>query len=448
MLLITNAHLVTWEKPNRILADHAVAIDGARITALGEQNELLARFPEAERVDAGGQLVMSGNICAHTHFYGAFSRGLALPGAAPQNFVEILHKLWWRLDRALDAEGIYYSALVCLLDAIRHGTTTLIDHHASPNAIDGSLDIIARAVDESGLRAALCYEVTDRNGQSGAQAGIHENLRFIERVRREKPAGGRILAHFGLHAGLTLSEETLAACRTAAPQDAGFHLHLAEGAADQDDSLQKTGLRLVDRLDHHGILGARTIAAHGVHLDAVEITHLAQTGTWLLHQPRSNMNNAVGTAPVEAMQRAGVKVCLGNDGFSNAMWEEWKAAYLVQKMEHGDPRRMPGDVVAEMAIYQNAALASQVFGEPLGVIAPGALADLIFVDYHPFTPLTADNLPWHILFGFHESMVTATMVAGKLLMYQRKLLILDEEAITRRALESARQTWQRFAQNT
>ncbi|RIK16429.1 MAG: hypothetical protein DCC52_17715, partial [Chloroflexi bacterium] len=126
-----------------------------------------------EILDARGKLVMPGNICAHTHFYGAFARGMALPpGPPPKNFPEILQKLWWRIDRALTLEDSKYSALVCLVDAIKHGTTTLIDHHASPNAIDGSLDAIADAVNESGLRACLCYEVTDRNGVGGANAGI------------------------------------------------------------------------------------------------------------------------------------------------------------------------------------------------------------------------------------------------------------------------------------
>ena len=148
-------------------------------------------YPEAERLDARGQYVMPGNICAHTHFYGAFARGMAIPGPAPKDFPEILAKLWWPLDKSLTEADVRASAEVMLVEAIRHGTTTLIDHHASPNAIDGSLDSIADAVDHSGLRAVLCYEVTDRDGEQKAQAGIRENVRFIDRVRQEKPAEGR-----------------------------------------------------------------------------------------------------------------------------------------------------------------------------------------------------------------------------------------------------------------
>jgi cytosine/adenosine deaminase-related metal-dependent hydrolase len=158
------------------------------------------------------------------------------------------------------------------------------------------------------------------------------------------------------------------------------------------------------------------------------------------------MNNGVGAAPIESLVRAGVRVALGNDGFSNAMWEEWKTAYLLHKAWHRDPRRMPGDLVAEIGAYNNAALASQFFpGAPLGVLAQGAHADLILVDYHPTTLLTAGNLPWHILFGFHESMVTTTIVAGQILMQDRRLLTLDEAEITARARALVPGVWQRYA---
>jgi putative selenium metabolism protein SsnA len=443
-MLITNATLITWENPNRILPDHALLIKDGKIDRLGPQAQMLADFPAEERLDAGGQYVMPGNICAHTHFYGAFSRGMAIPGASPEDFPQILEKLWWPLDKSLNLEDVRYSALVCLADAIRHGTTTLVDHQASPNAIAGSLDVIADAVDVSGLRASLCYEVTDRDGPERAQAGIQENVRFIERVRREKPAGGRLSALFGLHASLTLSDETLDACRSAAPDGTGFHVHVAEGIADEYDSLAKSGLRVVDRLHKHGILGPDTLVAHAVHVDAREIFLLAESGAWVSHQPRSNMNNAVGVAPVESFLRAGIKVCMGNDGFLNAQWEEWKAAYMVHKLWNLDPRRMNGYDVVQMAIYNNAAFAGRLFGAPVGVIQPGALADLIFVDYHPFTPLTAGNLPWHILFGFHESMITTTMVSGKLLMRNHELLTLDEPAIAAQAMKLSTAVWDKY----
>jgi len=446
-MLIVNGKLITWEANNRILEGYAVRVQADRITDVAPQAALEKKYPNEERLDAHGQLVMPGNICAHTHYYGAFARGLAIPGAPPAEFPEILRKLWWPLDLSLDEEGVRISTLVCLVDAIRHGTTTLIDHHASPNFIDGSLDVIADAVEQAGVRSSLCYEVTDRNGASGMRAGIRENVRMIERTRREPVANGMVKATFGLHAGLTLSDSSLDACCQAAPENSGFHIHIAEHESDEEDALAKSGIRAVNRLRTRCILGPRTIAAHCVHIDRREQELLAETGTFVTHQPRSNMNNGVGVADVESLLASGIPVCLGNDGFSNAMWEEWTAAYLVHKVWRRDPRRMNGFDVARMAIYNNARLAGVFWPDaPLGVLSAGAYADIIFVDYHPFTPMSTGNLPWHILFGFHESMVTMTMAGGKVLMKDHQLLTLDEAQIAARGREIAPQIWERYQQ--
>ena len=445
-MLITNGRIVTFGQANEIIEKGAVRIEGALITDVGDAARLKAAHPEDEIVDAGGQLVMPGNICGHTHFYGAFARGMAIPGDPPRDFPEILGKLWWRLDRALLEEDVKYSALVCLVDAIKHGTTTLIDHHASPSAIDGSLDLIAEAVTGAGLRASLCYEVTDRNGRDEARTGIAENVRFAKSLIPNPES--RLSASFGLHASLTLSDETLTDCVAAAGDlGSGFHIHAAEGIADQEDSLRRSGKRVIERLHDAGILGPKSILAHCIHVDAWEMEILRDTGTWVTHQPRSNMNNAVGVAPVETMLRGGVKVGMGNDGFSNNMWAEWKAAYLVHKLWHGDPRRANGYDIMQMAVTNNAALARVFWPDaPVGELSPGAYADLILVDYHPFTQLTAGNLPWHILFGFEASAVTSTMVAGKWLMRDRELLTLDEAAITAKARELSTQTWKRYVE--
>jgi putative selenium metabolism protein SsnA len=443
-MLITHANLITWERPNRILEDHALYIENGLIREIAPTAEMEQRYPQAERLDARGQWVMPGNICAHTHFYGAFARGLAIPGSAPRNFYEILQKLWWPLDQALDEESVRLSALVCLIDAIKHGTTTLFDHHASPNFIEGSLTAIGEEVERAGLRAVLCYEVTDRYGEEKARQAIAENVRFIEATRHSSLLRGT----FGLHAPLTLSSRTLEAALQAAPQGTGFHIHLAESTDDRRTILSREHLPPALWLQHLGILGPRTIVAHAIHLDESEIEALIESGAWVSHQPRSNMNNGVGVAAIEKMLRSGIRVCLGNDGFSNAMWEEWMTAYLLHKVAHLDPRRMNGYDLVEIAVYSNAGLASLFFPQqPPGRLTPGAAADLIFVDYHPYTPLTAENLPWHILFGFRESMVTTTIVAGKVLMQDRRLLTLDEEAISARARAIAPRVWARYRQH-
>lgn len=447
-MIIKNTRIITWEKENRILEGYAVLISGQRIARIAPETKLLAEFPEEEIVDAGGQYLMPGLICTHTHFYGVFSRGLGIPGSAPSEFEEILKKLWWPLDQSLDLEDVKICAQVCMIDAIKHGTTLLFDHHASPNAIEGSLDSIADAFNTSGLRGVVCYEVTDRGGESKANAGIQENARMISRVMRGNNLDGKLAAMFGLHASLTLSDKTLDACREAVSDDSGFHIHAAEHQVDEFDSLEKYGLRVIDRLEKHQLLGPKSIVAHGVHMDMREAELMAETGTWLSHQPRSNMNNAVGLGNVESMMRLGVKVCMGNDGFSNAMWDEWRSCYLAHKLNQKDPRVMNGSSVIQMGVYRNSELAQEYFGKQsrLGVIQKGAQADLILVDYDPITELTPGNLPWQILFGFRDSMVTMTMVAGKILMKDRKLTTIDEESINATARESSRRVWNRYKQ--
>lgn len=438
-MIIKNGKLITWETENQILEDVELLIQDGKIKEIGPG--LTEAHPEEEVVDAGGQYVMPGNICAHTHFYGAFARGMGIPGDAPKDFPEILEKLWWPLDMALDEDGVRYSALVFAVDAIKNGTTTLFDHHASPSFIDGSLDVIGDVLLDAGLRGVLCYEVTDRNGKEGAKKGIDENVRFIK-----KAAGiDRLGAAFGLHASLTLDDDTLVACREAIGDEAGFHIHVGEHQADEYDSLKRGGLRVVDRLKKFGILGPKSIVAHGVHIDQQEAALLKESGTWLTHQARSNMNNAVGVAAIEDFLRLGIPVCLGTDGFYHAMWEEWKTVYFLHKLHHRDPRRMSAMDIVQMGVHNNAALANLYLPETtVGVLRPGAAADLIFVDYHPYTPLSAGNLPWQIIFGIQESMITSTMVAGKFLMKDNQILTLDEEKIAAEAQKIAPEIWKRY----
>ncbi len=444
-MLIINATLVNWT-PREVTPDRALLIRDGLIVEIGKSSELIERYPAEEQRDAKGRYVMPGNICAHTHFYGAYARGLAIPGPAPRDFPEILRKLWWPLDLALTAESVRHSALVCLVDAVKHGTTTLFDHHSSPNAIDGSLNVIADAVEQAGLRAVLCYEVTDRNGPEKTEQAIAENVRFLKAAKQRKNIG----AMFGLHASMTLSSRTLEMALHECLSINGssrFHIHVAEHEADQENALAEYNSRVIERLDNYGILGHQTIVAHAIHISETEMEDLFTTGTWVTHQPRSNMNNAVGAAQIDKMIERAVNVCLGNDGFSNDMWAEWKAAYFLHKVVSRDPRAANGYTIETIAADNNARLAEQFFAGTIGKLVSSAVADLIILDYHPFTPMTADNLPWHAIFGFESDMVTATMVAGKFLMWERVLLTLDEIAIAAEALTHAPEVWARYRAN-
>jgi putative selenium metabolism protein SsnA len=442
-MLITNATVVTCEQPNRVLANHAVYVSGDHVQELGPSSRLEKAHPKSRRLDARGQLLLPGSICAHTHLHRHFGRGLIPGGPPPADFGQLLERLWRPMERGLLEEDIRYSALAGLIDAIRSGTTTLFDHHSSPSAVDGSLDVIADAVERSGLRAVLCYAVTDQDGRDAADSGIRENVRFLKRV--EAQGSPRLAAMFGLKESLTLSGATLQACRAAAPADAGFHVIVAEREADEFDCLDRTGMRVVDRLHNQDILSPKALAAQCVHIDAMESMLLQQTGTWVSHQPRSNMRHAVGTSPVESMMRSGVRVCLGTDGLSFDMWDEWRAARAAQRIARSGIRHMDGQHISRMALENGGALASLYFpAAPVGRIVQGAAADLILVDYRPSTPTDATNIEEHITDGFHAGMVTTTMVAGKFLMKDRQLMTLDEEEITARARELAPRVWKRI----
>lgn len=438
-MLIHNATILTCDSHDTVIEDGAVRFEGGVIAEVGDSQALLEASPNDERWDAHGMILMPGMICAHTHFYGAFARGMYIPGPAARDFPEILEKLWWPLDKALDLEGVRSSAQVCLVDAIRNGTTTLFDHHASQRAIDGSLDAIAEPVEQSGLRAVLCYEVTDRDGSDATAAGIRENVRFRQRL--ESTPSPLLASTFGLHASLTLSDQTLEAC---VAESKRFHVHVAEHPVDEYDSLAKSGRRAVERLHSFGVTGPQCIMAHCIHIDTWETNLLRETGTFVTHQPRSNMNNAVGAAEIVPMLRGGMTVCLGNDGFSNDMFLEMKVADLLQKLAHADPRYLGADKVLQMAVRNNRTLAAEFFPQPLGMVAPGALADLILLDYYPTTPLSSANLPWHLLFGVSGGHVHSTIVAGKVLMKARELLTVDEAEITARSRRVAASTWERF----
>ncbi len=444
-MIIINSHLITWETPNRIISGQAVFVSGSIIKEIGPQKEIVQKYPNEVVLDARGQYMMPGLICAHTHFYGTFSRGLYIPPPAPADFPEILQKLWWPLDQSLLADDVKYSSLICMIDAIKHGTTTLFDHHASPNFIEGSLDVIEKAFVESGVRGVVCYEVTDRGGDEKSKEGIQENLRMIKKLSNV-PSEHLVRATFGMHASLTLSEKTLEGCRALLPDNTGVHIHTAEHWVDEYDSINKSGVRVIERLEKHDFLGEKSIFAHGVHLDHAEIQKLIDSNTWLSHQPRSNMNNAVGLGDVDSQMRAGLRVCLGNDGFSNAMWDEWRTCYLAHKGWSRDPRRMGANTIVDMAIYNNSDLTTQFFGsERIGRIEEGAKADLILVDFDPITDLNVDNLPWQIIFGFRDSMVTSTIVNGKILMKDRVLTTIDEKEVNRKARELSKSVWQRYA---
>ena len=429
-MLLTGATVVRSLRP--LVVERAdLTIEGGRVVAGGVTDGL------AERLDGDGCLIVPGNVCAHTHLYSALARGMPYRLDAPRTFTDILRRIWWRLDRALDPGTIRASALAGGLEALRAGTTTLIDHHASPNAIDGSLDIVAEALAELGIRSVLCYETSDRDGTEVGRAGLAENARFLDSVA----AGAQPLARgmVGAHASFTLTDERLVACGDLARErGVGLHIHVAEDAADERDAEDRSGSRVVGRLAAAGALDRRSMLAHGVHLDPDEIALVAETGATVVHNPRSNMNNGVGRAPLAGL---GERVALGTDGIGADMFEEGRAGYLRRREEDlGTPMSWPLDRLAE-----GSRVAGEAFAEPLlGTLVPGAPADLVILDYAAPTPLDAATLAGHWLFGLGAGSVRDVMVAGSLVVRDGRPTRTDPDRLTADARSAATRLWRRL----
>jgi len=428
VLTLEGGVVVTSLDPPRVRRGN-VSVDDGRIVEVSDRPA-----PEgALVVDCSGCVVIPGNVCAHHHLYSALARGMPYDLAPPENFVQILQRVWWRLDRALDEPSNRASALAGGADALLAGTTTIVDHHASPGAIDGQLEVIGTTLSELGARAVLCYEVTDRDGAERAAAGIAENRRHLQRG-----VGGLVRGMVGAHASFTLWDATLDACAGLAKESGvGIHIHVAEDAADEADARKRFGEPVLQRLADAGALDARALLAHCVHVDGSEVELIGASGATVVHNARSNMNNRVGHAPVGSFPR----LALGTDGIDGDMFAESRAA--LWRAREADPAVGPGWLLA--AVAGSARFAGACFDEPLlGRIEAGAPADLVVLDYDPPTPLRSDNLGAHWAYGFSSRLVRDVVVAGETVVRDRMLVRADAHEIRRLAREQAARLWERI----
>ncbi|HVN49358.1 MAG TPA: putative aminohydrolase SsnA [Bacteroidota bacterium] len=400
-----------------------------------ERGKLLNPKSGDEVIDLNGKLVMPGLVNAHTHLYSSLSRGMPAPSVPPKNFVEILKKIWWRLDESLDDEAVYYSALVGAMESAKLGTTMLIDHHASPNFIHGSLDLIKEAMSVVGMRGVLCYETTNRGGAKRCMMGLEENERFLTENVNHPHFKGLI----GAHASFTLEDETLVQLGDlVTTYSSGIHIHVAEGIEDVQDANKNRTIDIVRRLAHYQLLTKKSILAHGVHLSKHQIQQIQKHHSWIVHNPESNMNNGVGYAPVHLF---GTRTALGTDGFPSDMFEQAKIGYF---------RNAESDAKATLStipqfLQSGNAIASELFAQKFGSLEKGSAADLIVLDYLPPTPLVANNILGHFLFGMRSSHVESVMVDGRWIVWNRQLPGVDEEAVMFRARNVAQKLWKKMA---
>lgn len=438
MLLIGNGRVITRDAEHPYFEHGAVLCENEVIREVGNEVDLKARFPEAEYVDAQGGIIMPGLINAHTHIYSGLARGLAIDGNNPTNFLEILEGMWWNIDRHLTIDGTKASAYATVLDCIRDGVTTIFDHHASFCEIPGSLFAIKDVCEELGIRACLCYEVSERDGEEKTLQSIKENGEFSRWAAKQD--SDMIAGMFGGHALFTISDKTFQRMVDENAGLTGFHIHVAEGMNDVYDSLRNYGCRPINRLLNNGILGEKTLLGHCIHVNPAEMDIIKETGTMVVNNPESNMGNAVGCSPVLQMIQKGITVGMGTDAYTHDMLESLKVFLIIQRHNACHPNVAWMEDM-QMLFENNRKIAAKYFKKPIGILKSGAAADVIVMDYKPFTPFSDANIDGHMLFGMMGKNCRTTIINGKVLYKDREFVGIDEDAINAWTLEQSKKLW-------
>ena len=438
MLVIDNGKLFTRNDEMPFVENGAVAIEGTKIAAVGETEAIKKQYGDAEFIDAKGGVIMPAFINTHEHIYSAMARGLSIKGYNPKGFLDILDGQWWTIDRHLTLEQTKYSAVETLISCIRNGVTTVFDHHASFGQIGGSLFTIADVAKELGVRACLCYEISDRDGMDKARESVMENAEFIRYALKDDT--DMIAGMMGMHAQFTISDATMELAAANKPDEVGYHIHVAEGIEDLHDCLKKYGKRIVDRLMDFNILGEKTLLGHCIYINPHEMDLIKDTNTMVVHNPESNMGNACGCPPTMELVHRGILTGLGTDGYTHDMIESYKVANVLHKHHLCDANAAWGEV-PKMLFENNAAIANRYFKTPLGVLKEGAAGDVIVVDYNPPTQLDASNINGHILFGMTGRDVVTTVANGRVLMKDREIKVIDVEEAMAKCREESAKLW-------
>ena len=446
-MILNNANFVTFWDSEPFVKGALIAMEGKTIVDFGSVGKLADRYDDADTLDVGGRIVMPGLINAHTHLRRTLTRGMPIKGAQPRTFQEMQEALWWRPDRALSEEDVYLGTMVGLLDSVRAGVTTVIDHHSSPAVVPGCLDVVWQAFDEVGVRGSLSYGVSDRFGSRVSQAGIDENRRFIQRC---KAKGSEMMSGlFGLDACSALSGQTVeraVAAHSEAGSDCGFHVHVAEDRGDLETTRREHGATPVARLVAAGVLNKASLAVHCVHLEETDFRQLKASGARVVVCPQSNVASGVdgdGTADLTGLRGTGVPTALGTDGVTASVFEEFRAAALIERVR-GRPSSGAKREAFKAAFLGNGLLATELFGATLGKIKPGARADLVVLDHQPATPLRVENFADHFFLGMSRAPVYAVVINGRLVFKQCAFPYLDESGIRARARRAADALWKRM----
>jgi len=425
------------DQKRRVIEGAGVAVVDGKIVEVGPLQDVSKGFGADEVVDARGCIVMPGLICSHTHLYGIALRGSALSIQPPSDFLQILQRIWWPVDETLTNDDAYATTLAAGVESLTNGTTCYADTYSAPNAIEGSLDQIAKASNEVGLRGLISFEATERRSAEEGTRGLKESLRFIQ--KKDK---GRTMGMISLHASFTVSDDLISRGVEASRRHrAPLTIHVSEGPNDGYHNMERYGKRSVERLQERGLLSPRAVLAHCVHLNEKEIELVARSSASVAHNPMSNMLNAVGVASLMEMVDRGVNVGLGNDGYVFDMFENMRAGFLLQRVARRNPNRPTPQEVVEMCTIN----AAKAYGlSSLGSIEVGKRADIIVVrPAFTATPYSG-SIYGYIVSGLRGSDVRDAIVDGQVVMRNRRLVTLDVGRAEARVLKTMDKLWQRL----
>ncbi len=434
---IENAFIVSADKKQGIIKNGYIRIEDQKITELGEGEGK----PADNKIDAGGCIVIPGLITAHTHLYGILLRGASLNIEPPTDFAQILQRVWWPVDEALDLNDAEASALSASADMLRNGSTFFADTYSGPNAIENSLDAVSKGTEKIGIRSMLAFEMTERHDHEEAERGLEESIRFIQ---ENKGHSGLTSTMMSLHASFTVDDDMVKKTVDAAKKvDVPITIHTSEGLVDLYHNLEKYGERTIERLDRLGVLGKHAILAHCVHVNEHELDLVAESGASIAHNPMSNMLNAVGTAPVPKMLQKGITVGLGNDGWIYDPFENMRYALTVHRLANRNP-----SIIGEKEVFEMATMGgARCYGleDKIGSLKPGKLADIVILDATRVpTPITSNSIIGHLVNTFSGRDVRDVLVNGEVVLKNRKLQRISDEEVSRLSRESAKSLWKRL----
>lgn len=383
MKAIINVRIYDYDK----YIENGYVVFDKNIVKVGQMKDFVNH--DYKIVDGKGKLLLPNFVCAHSHIYSIFARGLALP-FNPTNFQEILDQMWWKLDAKIDNEITYYSGIAAGSEFLLNGVTSIIDHHASGTEILGSLASLKKAlVNTIGLRSILCFETSDRYPVNEC---IKENISFAKKYHNDHVAG-----LFGMHASMSLSNETYKSVSKKL-KDLPIHIHVAESDMDEKDCLEKYGTNIISRLDKYHLINKDSLIVHGVHISEEELKTVKDRGAYMVVNTTSNLNNAVGIPDINLYLKHNIPVMIGNDGLSSSMATEYLNAYYLTHLKNSSPTAMGLGVILN-SINNAYDYVSRRLNINLGKIKENYVSDFMLVYYSPFTDMNESNAFGHLFFG-------------------------------------------------